>query len=156
MIDRILTTIIVEEKQSNDRKALSQIQLHLSNKNFQDVIKERSATGLWLRLEQFCMIKCLTSNLYLKQCLYSYCLTKGGSLEYHLSIFKEIITNLETMEVKYDEKNLRLILLCSLPPSFVTFRYTTFYSWDILTVDKVYDVLYSKKIMTPLAISFKA
>ena len=39
---------------------------------------------------------------------------EGTSLEDNLTIFKEIVSDLETMEVKYDEEDLRLILLCSL------------------------------------------
>ena len=37
------------------------------------------------------------------------------SLEDHLTTFKEIVYDLETMEVKYEEEDLGLILLCSLP-----------------------------------------
>ena len=53
----------------------------------------------------------------------------------HISTFKEIIANLETMEVKYDEDDLWLILLCSLPSSYTTFRDTTLYSRDTLTLE---------------------
>ena len=40
----------------------------------------------------------------------------------HISTFKEIVVDLETMEVKYEEKDLGLILLCSLPSLYSTFR----------------------------------
>ena len=46
------------------------------------------------------------------------------SLEDYLTNFKEIISNLETIEGKYDEKDLRLILLCSLPFFFCEFKNT--------------------------------
>ena len=49
---------------------------------------------------------------------------EGMSLEDHLTVFKEIVSNLETMEVKYDKNDLGLILLCSLPSSYATFRDT--------------------------------
>ena len=55
-----------EEKQRKDRKALSQIHLHLSNQILQDVLKEKTAAELWLKLEQLCMTKSLTSKLHLK------------------------------------------------------------------------------------------
>lgn len=73
-------------------------------------------------------------------------LKKGGSLEDYVSVFKKIVADLETMEVKYDEEESGLILLCSLSPSYVTFRDTIFYSRDILTIDEVYVALYSKKM----------
>ena len=37
---------------------------------------------------------------------------------YHLSVFKEIVADLESMEVKYDDGDLGYILLCSMPSSF--------------------------------------
>ncbi|KAG8474528.1 hypothetical protein CXB51_031383 [Gossypium anomalum] len=47
------------------------------------------------------------------------------------------------MEVHYDKEDLGLILLCSLPPSYSTFRDTILYSRESLTVDEVYDSLTS-------------
>ena len=52
------------------------------------------------------MMKILTSKLHLKQLLYSHRMTEGTSLEEHLIIFKEIVYDLETMEVRYDEEDL--------------------------------------------------
>ena len=59
-------------------------------------------------------------------------MTEGMSLEYHLTVFKENVYDLETMEVKYDEEDLGLILLCSLSYSYSTFRDTILYSLDTL------------------------
>ena len=64
-------------------------------------------------------------------------MTESTSLEEHLTIFKEIVSNLETMEVRYNEEDLGLILLCSLPSSYMTFRDTILYSHDTLTLDDV-------------------
>ncbi|KAF3665269.1 Retrovirus-related Pol polyprotein from transposon TNT 1-94 [Capsicum annuum] len=91
------------------------------------------------------MTKSLISKLHLKQRLYSHRMCKGASLENHLSIFKEIVSDLETLEVKYDEEDLGLILLCSFPASYTTFRDTILYSHDTLTIDEVYDELFFKK-----------
>ena len=60
------------------------------------------------------------------------------------------------MEVKYDEEDLGLILLCSLPSSYVTFSDIIFYSHDTLTLDKVYDALYSKEKMKQLVVGSEA
>ena len=54
------------------------------------------------------------------------------SLEDYLTIFNEIISNLETLEGTYDEKDLRLILLCSLPYFFVNLRILLYINYDIL------------------------
>ncbi|KAG8485684.1 hypothetical protein CXB51_019017 [Gossypium anomalum] len=47
------------------------------------------------------------------------------------------------MEVQYDKEDLGLILLCSLPPSYSTFRNMILYSRESLTVDEVYNPLTS-------------
>ena len=111
-----------KEKQRRDRKALSQTHLLLSNQILQDILKKKIVITLWLKLEQSCMTKSLTSKLHLKQQMYPHHITKYTSLEDHLTIFKEIVSDLETMEVKYNEENLGLILLCSLPSSLVNIR----------------------------------
>ena len=68
-------------------------------------------------------------------------MTEGMSLKEHLTVFKEIVSNLKTMEVKYDEEDLRLIILCSLSSAHTTFRDTILYGRDTLTLDEVYDAL---------------
>ena len=47
--------------------------------------------------------------------------------------FKEIVTDLETLEVKYEEEDLGLILLCSLPILYASFRDMILYSRDTLS-----------------------
>ncbi|KAF3643363.1 hypothetical protein FXO38_20632 [Capsicum annuum] len=56
----------------------------------------------------------------------------------------------KTLEVKYDEEDLGLILLCSLPTSYTTFRDIILYNCDNLTIDEVYDALFSKEKMKHL------
>ena len=82
------------------------------------------------------MIKSFTSKLHLKQRLYSHSLAEGTSLEENLTTFKEIVADLETLEVKYEE-DVGLLLLCSLPNSYATFKYTILYSRDTLTLNEV-------------------
>ena len=102
------------------------------------------------------MIKSLTSKLHLKQRLYSYCMIEGMSLEDHLTTFKEIVSDLENMEVKYDEVDLGLILLCSLPSSYATFRDTILYSRDTRTLEEVFDALFFKEKMKQLMVGSEA
>ncbi|KAG8472328.1 hypothetical protein CXB51_035360 [Gossypium anomalum] len=135
-IDKMPSTLTDEEKKRKDRKALKQLHLHLSNEILQDVMKEKTATALWKRLEQICMSKTLTSKLHMKQRLYAHRLEEGASIHEHLTVFKEILSNLEAMEVQYDKEDLGLILLCSLPPSYSAFRDTILYSRESLTVDE--------------------
>ncbi|KAG8472527.1 hypothetical protein CXB51_034427 [Gossypium anomalum] len=71
-IDKIPSTLTDKEKKSKDRKALTQLHLHLSNEILQDMMKERTVAALWKKLEQICMSKTLTRKLHMKQCLYAH------------------------------------------------------------------------------------
>ena len=81
---------------------------------------------------------------------------KGMFLEDQLTVFKEIVSYLKTVEVKYNENDLGLILLCLLPSSYVTFRDTILYSHDTLTLEEVFDALFSREKMKPLIVGFEA
>ena len=101
------------------------------------------------------MTKSLMSKLHLKQRLYSHRMAKGTSLEEYLTTFKEIVTDLETLEVKNEEEDLGLMLLCSLPNSYATFKDTILYS-RTLTLNEVYEALFSKKKMKQLIVGPEA
>ena len=65
-LEKMPSSLTKEEKERKDRKALSQIHLHLSNQIMQDVLKEKTVDALWLKLEELCMTKSLTSKFHLK------------------------------------------------------------------------------------------
>ena len=69
-------------------------------------------------------------------------MVEGTLLEEHLMTFKEIIVDLETLEVKYEE-DLWLILLCSLLALYATFRNTILYSRDTVILNEIYEILFS-------------
>jgi hypothetical protein len=97
--------------------------------------------ALWLKLESICMSKDLTSRLHVKMKLFSHKLQEGASVMNHLSIFREIVSNLVSMEVNYEDEDLVLLLLVSLPSSFTNFRDTICISRDTLNLAKVYEAL---------------
>ena len=59
------------------------------------------------------------------------------------------------MEVKYEEEDLGF-MLCSLPNSYETFRDTILYSCDTLTLNEVYETLFSKEKMKQLIVGPEA
>ncbi|KAG8482499.1 hypothetical protein CXB51_024054 [Gossypium anomalum] len=108
-----------------------------------------------------CIMEVARTNMYVensnKQVAYeaaSLCSSFGGRCvcTRTLTVFKEILSNLEAMDVQYDKEDLGLILLCSLPPSYSTFRDTILYSRESLTVDEVYDSLTSYDKMKHLVV----
>jgi hypothetical protein len=111
------------------------------------VLQEKYAVALWLKLELICMSKNLTSRLQVKMKLFQHKLQKGQSVMNHLSIFREIVSDLLSMEVKYEDEDLALLLLVSLPSSFMNFRDTICISRDTLTLTEVYEALHQREKM---------
>ncbi|WVZ74347.1 hypothetical protein U9M48_022542 [Paspalum notatum var. saurae] len=132
-----------DEEKRRDRKALSQIYLHLSNNILQEVLQEKTAAALWLKLESICMSKDLTSKMHLKMKLFLHKLQEGGSVPNHLTVFKEIVSTFEAMEVKYEDEDLGLILVID----------TILYSRDTLTLNDVCEALQAKEKMKQMVSS---
>ena len=55
-------------------------------------------------------------------------MVEGTSLRTHIDEFTSIMIDLENFEIKYDEEELALILLRSLPTSYKNFRDTLIYT----------------------------
>jgi hypothetical protein len=106
----------------------------------QKCLEGKSVAALWLKLESINMQKDLTSKMHIKMKLFTHKLQEGGSILMHISVFKEIMADLTSMEVKFDDEDLAL-LLCSLPTSYNNFWDTILYSPDELTVVDVHEAL---------------
>nr|ABA99467.1 retrotransposon protein, putative, Ty1-copia subclass [Oryza sativa Japonica Group] len=72
---------------------------------------------------------------------------ESGSVLNHISVFKEIVADLVSMEVQFDDEDLGLLLLCSLPSSYANFRDTILLSHDELTLAEVYEALQNREKM---------
>ncbi|KAE8725718.1 hypothetical protein F3Y22_tig00008146pilonHSYRG00014 [Hibiscus syriacus] len=106
------------------RYFLAQLDLDDATERFDekhDVLKEKANASLWAKLEQLCIQKSLTNKLHLKQHLYSLKLAEGSSLEEHLTVFKETVSDLETLEVNYE--TLTLEEVCNGLHSFDKIKY---------------------------------
>ena len=82
------------------------------------------------------MTKSLTSKLNLNKRSYSHSMVEGTSLEEHLTTFKEIVADLETLEVKYEEEDLGLMF--SLPNSCAVYSRDTLYQFYRLNMKLIY------------------
>jgi hypothetical protein len=71
-----------------------------------------------------CMSKDLTSKMHVNMKLFEHKLQEGASVMNHIPIFRQIISDLMSMEVKYEDEDLALLLLVSLHSSFTNFRDT--------------------------------
>ncbi|KAF7841267.1 Retrovirus-related Pol polyprotein from transposon TNT 1-94 [Senna tora] len=112
------TELSNQEKDDLLERALSTILLSLADDVLREVVDEKSAAGLWLKLETLYMTKSLTNRLYLKQRLYTLRMKEGTPIKDHLAELNKVIMDLKNTDVKIDDEDQALILLCSLPHSY--------------------------------------
>jgi hypothetical protein len=93
------------------------------------------------------MSKDLTSKMQMKMKLFTLKMKEEDSVMTYIAEFKKIVADLVSMEVKYDDEDLGILLLCSLPNSYVNFRDTILLSQDELTLKEVYEALQSMEKM---------
>ena len=105
-----------------DSKALSVIQLCLSNEVLREVVKETTTLGMWEKSESLYMAKSITNRLLLKSRLYDLRLEEGKPLKLQRDEFYSVVMDLQNIEFKLDDEDLAIYLLCSVPPSDKSFR----------------------------------
>ncbi|KAG8493142.1 hypothetical protein CXB51_010505 [Gossypium anomalum] len=125
-----------------DEKALSAIQLCLANTVLQEVLMEKTSSALWKRLKTLYATKSLANCLVLKQCLFTFRMNECELLRDHISQFITLLSDLKNVEVHIGDEDQAMLLLCSLPPSYKSFREILIYGRDKLLFE---DVKASKK-----------
>ncbi|KAI3414477.1 uncharacterized protein J3R85_016223 [Psidium guajava] len=142
-----MTSAKIEEM---DEKAHSAIQLSLNDKVLREVADEETAAGLWSKLESLYMKKSLTSRLYLKQRLYTLKMREGTPVQEHLDEFNKIVLDMKNLDIKLDDEDQALIVLCSLPASYENFVNSMLYGRESITLEDVKASLNSTELRTKL------
>ena len=96
------------------------------------------------------MKKSLTNHLFLKQQLYTFRMRECTPLCDHLDYFNRIILDMKNIEIKVDDEDQALILLCSIPDAFDNFVNSTLYSRDTISLTDVKSALNSMELRTKL------
>uniref|UniRef100_A0A2N9EPJ3 CCHC-type domain-containing protein n=1 Tax=Fagus sylvatica TaxID=28930 RepID=A0A2N9EPJ3_FAGSY len=104
-----------DEWEELDMKTVSTIRLLLADEVMYDVMEENSTAGIWLNLEKRYMSKSLTNKLHLKQKLYGLKMTEGADLRQHINTFKQIISDMLRIDIKFEDEDKAMMLLTSLP-----------------------------------------
>ena len=139
-------TMTEETWEDLDEKALTAVQLCLSEEVLREVIQETTTAGLWTKLESLYMTKNLANKLRLKERLYTLRMTEGSSLRAHLNEFNTILIDLENLEVKIEDEDKAVLLVVSIPPSYKHFKEIMLYSSnDTLSYEDVKSNLLSKE-----------
>ncbi|CAA0806530.1 Probable prolyl 4-hydroxylase 11 [Striga hermonthica] len=87
------------------------------------------------------MSKTLTTKLYLKQRLYGLKMQEGTDLGQHVNIFNQVVTDLASLEVKIEDEDKAMILLCSLPPSYEHMVTTLTYGKETIKNEEITSAL---------------
>ncbi|GJS47454.1 retrotransposon protein, putative, ty1-copia subclass [Tanacetum coccineum] len=135
-----------EAKDELNKKAHSVVILCLGNKVLREVTGETTAAGVWTKLETLYMTKSLANKLYLKKKLYTFYMPAGRKISEHIDEFNKIVLDLANIEVKFEDEDLALLLLTSLPASYEHFVDTLLYGREALTLEDVMATLNSKEI----------
>ncbi|KAF5181301.1 Retrovirus-related pol polyprotein from transposon tnt 1-94 [Thalictrum thalictroides] len=92
------------------------------------------------------MTKSLSNWLYRKQQLYRLRMTKGTSINDHLSVFNSMISELVQVGVKLEDEDQAHLLLNSMPPSYERIITTLLYGKETLELDEVVSALLSHEL----------
>jgi hypothetical protein len=107
------------------------------------VMDESSPKKIWDKLDEKFMSKTLTQKLYLKPKLYGLKMQEGSDLVEHVNVFNQLVTDLGKVDVKIDDEDMEIVLLCSLLDSYDYLVTTLTYGKKKVQVDDVVVALLS-------------
>lgn len=130
-----------------DERALSTIQLYLSDEVLYNVRKETTAKSLWEKIETLYMGKSLSNKLHLKKQLYRLKLDEGYDVLEHMNTFNKMIIDLLKLDVKLDDEDKSLLFLSSLPDSYDHFVTTLLCGKETIKFEEVTQAIISNAAM---------
>ena len=125
-----------------ETRATLTIRMCLADEVMYHVMDEKSPVAIWLKLESRYMSKPLTNNLILKKKLYGLKMTKGSTLDQHINVFNQIISDLNIVDVKFIEEGMTLILLNSIPESYDNLVTTLMWGKETLEFEEITSLYY--------------
>ncbi|GJU15741.1 retrotransposon protein, putative, ty1-copia subclass [Tanacetum coccineum] len=103
-------------------------------------------SGGLVKARDFVHEKVMANKLYLKKNLYTFYMPARRKISKHIDEFNKIVLDLENIEVKFEDEDLALLLLTSLPASYKHFVDTLLCGREALTLEDVMATLNSKEI----------
>ena len=120
-----------------DKKAMSAIEMHVTDEVLRNLMSENNAKDIWTRLEEMYIGKSMSNKLNLRKQLFKLEMKKGQNLNKNINVFKAIVHDLEGIDVVFDEEDRALLLLASLPDSYDHFVTTLIFGKTTLKFNEV-------------------
>jgi len=135
----------VDKWEELDLRAASAIRLCLEKNVLANVQNLSSAKELWEKLEGLYLAKGISNRLLLKEQFHNLCMDEVKIVSDHLTTLNNIVSELESLEVKIDDEDKALRLILSLPPSYVHLKPVLMYGKESLCFEEVATKIISKE-----------
>ena len=138
----------VEEKEwkTINRLACGTIRSCLSREQKYAFKNENSASTLWKALEDKFLTKSCQNRLYMKKRLFRFEYQQGTTMNEHITSFDQLVADLIGMDETFDDEDLAIMLLSSLPDEFEYLETAMLHGKNKVTSDEVRAALYSYEL----------
>ena len=148
--------IAIEEKKPDDieekewstinRLACGTIRSCLSKEQKYAFKNETSAWKLWRALEEKFLKKSGQNKLLMKKRLFRFDYQPGTTMNEHITMFNQLVADLLNLDVNFEDEDLALMLLSSLPDEFEHLETTLLHGKENVSLDAVCSALYSREL----------
>ncbi|WCJ26614.1 hypothetical protein M5689_008419 [Euphorbia peplus] len=129
-----------------NRLACGTIRSCLSREQKYAFCKETSASVLWKALEEKLLRKSSQNKLHMKKRLFRFSYAFGTTMNDHITNFNKLVADLMNLDVTFEDEDLALMLLGSLPEEFEFLETTLLHGKAEVSIREVCDALYSYEL----------
>jgi hypothetical protein len=120
-----------------DQRAISTIEMYITDDVLNHVISAISAKDMWEKLEAIYLGKSLSNKLFLKKKLFKLEMKEGEDVMKHINTFNALINDLSRIDVQFSEEDRALLLLASFPDSYEHFVTTLMFGKTTLKFNEI-------------------
>jgi hypothetical protein len=120
-----------------DQRAISTIEMYITDDVLNHVISAISAKDMWEKLEAIYLGKSLSNKLFLKKKLFKLEMKEGEDVMKHINSFNALINDLSRIDVQFSEEDRALLLLASFPDSYEHFVTTLMFGKTTLKFNEI-------------------
>ncbi|KAL5576923.1 hypothetical protein UlMin_018622 [Ulmus minor] len=137
-------TMTSYEKSEMFKTAYSTLFLHLTDNVLRQVDGLKTAVEIWKKLDELYLVKSLLNKIYLLERFFGFKMDTSKTIDQNLDNFNKLLLDLGNFGKKFEDEDVYVILLNSLPDSFNEVRTTIKYGRDSLTTNIVINAIKSK------------